>query len=284
MRIRRFLKARKLTPRMVPVWLLGMAIAAIWISPFALMISASLAPPGSSQSDQWFPHTIVLDNYTAIFERYPVFQWAFNSIVVTVVGTALGVTLAAMAGFALARLTFPGKAAIFGLVLATIMIPAEMSIVPLFIGFLTVGLGNTLAGILLPSIASVIGLFIFRQFFLGLPRELDDAAEIDGASKFAIFTRIAMPLSKGPTLAVTILLFASNWNAYTWPLLMALTEDTKTLPVGLAQLSPPIAHGQSIAIGSSMAGATLLTIPTLLVFLVLQRYFIEGVTRSGIRG
>ncbi len=284
--LRRFLKARKMTFWDVPVWIIGMAIAVVWIAPFVWMVSTSLKPLDQVMTKyvEWVPRTIVADNYIKVFEQ-PVARWALNSFIVASTATALGVLLGAMAGYALARLNFPGRGLLFVVLLASLMIPTEMSVVPLYIAFLKIKFIDNYLAIILPSVASVFSVYIFRQFFLGLPQELEDAAAIDGASRFGTFWRIALPLARAPIIASTILLFTNNWNAYLWPLLIVFTEDMKTMPVGMAQFTPVIgAHTQIVGFGPAMAGVTLLSIPSLLIFILLQNYFIEGVTRAGIKG
>jgi len=270
----------------LPIWLGGLLLAVLWISPFVWMVSTSLKPAKEvmTRTVEWLPRTIVADNYLKVFES-PIERWMFNSLVVAVVGTALGILLGAMAGYALARMHFPGRNLLFGLLIASLMIPGEMSIIPLFIAFLKIGLINNYAAIILPSIASVISVYIFRQFFMELPQELEDAAMIDGAGRFGMFWRIALPLARAPMIAATILLFTQNWNAFLWPLLVTFSADMKTMPVGLAQYAPVIGTNTQIeGFGPAMAGVTLLSIPSLLIFILLQNYFIEGVTRAGIKG
>jgi multiple sugar transport system permease protein len=250
------------------------------------MVSTSLKPPKEvmTRSIEWLPHTVVLDNYRKVFEE-PVARWMFNSLFVAVVGTLLGVLAGMLAGYALARLHFPGRALIFSILLASLMLPSEMSIVPLYIAFLRLHFVNNYAAIILPSVPSVLSVYIFRQFFLKLPKELEDAGAIDGASRWVIFARIAFPLARAPMLAATILLFTNNWNAFLWPLLVIFDEKLKTLPVGMAKYAPVIgSHTQIEGFGPAMAGVTLLSIPSLLIFVLLQNYFIQGVTHTGIKG
>lgn len=284
--LRQFLKARRMTLFDTPLWLLGMLMTAVWAAPFVWMVSTSLKPFQDimTRNIEWLPRTVVLDNYIKVFEQ-PVVRWAFNSLIVAGVATALGVLLGAMAGYALARLNFPGRGVLFGILLASLMIPTEMSIVPLYIAFLKLNITNSYPAIILPFIASVFSVYIFRQFFLGLPQDLEDAAAMDGAGRFGIFWRIALPLARSPMIAATILLFTSNWNAFFWPLLIVFEEEMKTLPVGMAQFAPVIgAHTQLLGFGPGMAAMTLLSLPSVLIFILLQNYFIEGVTRSGIKG
>ncbi len=191
-----------------PIWILGLFIAILWITPFVWMVSTSFKPAKEvmTKEIEWFPRHVVLDNYKKVFE-YPVARWAWNSLVVATVSTTLGVLFGAMAGYALARLNFPGKNVFFAVLIASLMIPTEMTIIPMYVGFLKVGLSNSYISLILPTIANVFSVYIFRQFFMGLPVELEDAATIDGASRFGIFWRIAMPLARSPLIAASILLF-----------------------------------------------------------------------------
>jgi multiple sugar transport system permease protein len=270
----------------IPLWLAGLIIAVMWIAPFVWMVSTSLKPPKEvmTKEIQWLPRTVVLDNYKKVFE-YPVLRWAWNSLVVASTATALGVLFGAMAGYALARLNFPGNRWLFAILVASLMIPAEMTIVPMFVGFLKAGLANTYFALIVPAIPNVFSVYIFRQFFLGLPDELEDAAQIDGAHRFQVFWQIALPLARAPMLAATILLFTTNWNAFLWPLLIVFEEGMKTMPVGIAAFTPVVGtHTQLEGFGIAMAGVTLLSLPSLLIFFILQRYFIEGISRTGIKG
>jgi len=269
-----------------PGWLLGLLVAIVWIAPFLWMLSTSFKPTSQILTNkiEWFPRTFVLNNYRFVF-RGPVLHWMLNSLITAFAGTAVGVILGALAGYALARIPFRGRSAVFGLILASIMIPANLAVVPLYIAFLKVGLVNNYASIALPLIANAISVYIFRQFFLGLPAELEDAATIDGAGRWRFFTQIALPLARSAATASTIILFTANWNNYLWPLLVTFTQNMYTLPVGVAQFSSASGNYTQVNIyGPSMAAATLLCIPSLAVFLLLQRYFIQGIARTGVKG
>jgi len=263
-----------------------MLVVIAWAAPFLWMVSTSLKLPGEimTRDVEWIPRHVTTENYRKVFEQ-PVWRWLLNSVVVASTATVVSLLTGAMAGYAFARLHFPGRNVLFFLVLATLMIPSEMTIVPVFIGFLRAELVNNYAAFILPSIASVFSVYLFRQFFLSLPRELEDAARIDGASRYRTFFSIALPLAKPAVIAAAILLFTTNWNAFLWPLLVAFTEEMKTLPVGMATFSPSVGGQTQIqSFGPAMAAMTILTLPSLLVFLVLQRHFIEGVTSAGIKG
>jgi multiple sugar transport system permease protein len=272
--------------RDLPIWILGLFIAVLWILPFVWMVSTSFKPAKEvmTKEIEWFPRHVVLDNYKKVFE-YPVARWAWNSLVVATVSTTLGVLFGAMAGYALARLNFPGKNVFFAVLIASLMIPTEMTIIPMYVGFLKVGLSNSYISLILPTIANVFSVYIFRQFFMGLPVELEDAATIDGASRFGIFWRIAMPLARSPLIAASILLFTLNWNSFLWPLLIIFEDKMKTMPVGIAAFTPVVGtHTQLEGFGIAMAGITLLSLPGLMIFFIFQRFFIEGISRTGIKG
>jgi multiple sugar transport system permease protein len=250
------------------------------------MVSTSVKPPGDvmTRHIEWLPRRVTLENYEKVLEK-PVLRWFANSTVVAVSATLASLLTGSMAGYALARLHFPGRSLLFVGVLAALMIPTEMTIVPLFIGFLKAGLVNNLLALILPSLASVFSVYLFRQFFLTLPGELEDAAAIDGAGRFRIFFQIALPLSKPAVIAASILLFTANWNAFLWPLLIAFKDEMKTLPVGMAAYAPNIGtYTQIEGFAPAMAAMTILSAPSVLVFLILQRHFMEGATRIGIRG
>ena len=277
---------RRLRLVQVPVWLLGMLAAIGWIVPFLWMLSTSLKSTKQilTTNIQWWPKPFILGNYRFVF-ACPVVQWMVNSLIVTVLGTAIGVALGALAGYALARLQFRGRDAMFSLILASIMIPANIAVVPLYIAFLKLGIINNYPALILPTIANVITVYIFRQFFLGFPTEIEEAARVDGASRLKIFFRIAVPMARSAALASTILLFTTNWNAYLWPLLITFTQQMYTLPVGVAQYSSVSGnYTQVSSFGPAMAASTLLAVPSLLIFLVLQRYFVRGIARTGLQG
>ncbi|MCC6179225.1 MAG: carbohydrate ABC transporter permease [Chloroflexi bacterium] len=277
---------RRTNPIAILIWAVGLVVAVAWAAPLVWMVSTSVKPPGEvmTKNIEWLPRTVTLDNYRKVLEK-PVLRWLINSVIVAVSATVTSVLTGSMAGYALARLHFPGRNVLFIGVLAALMIPTEMTIVPLFIGFLKAGLANNLLAMILPSLANVFSVYLFRQFFLTLPRELEDAAAIDGASRFRIFWAIALPLSKPALIAATILLFTAYWNAFLWPLLIAFKDEMKTLPVGMAAYAPNIgSYTQIEGFAPAMAAMTILSVPSIVAFLILQRHFMEGATRIGIRG
>lgn len=185
-----------------------------------------------------------------------------------------------MLGYALAHLNFPGKKIIFGAVLGTLMIPGLVVFIPQFVLVVNMGLANTLAALILPFLVGPFGVFLMRQFFQGIPRDLVEAARIDGASEMGIFFRIMLPLAVPALATLGILTFLGSWNNFLWPLVVATTEKTYTLPVALALVST----GQNQTdYGLLLAGACLVVLPILVVFLFFQRYFIQGIASTGIK-
>jgi len=271
----------------VPVWLIGLVIAALWAMPFVWMVSTSLKFPGDVMTVdvEWLPHRLTFGNYVRVFNEYPVLRWLFNSIFVAVVGTGLNILFGAMAGYALARLRFPGRDALFFLFLASLMVPTEVTVVPLLFAIIKIGWWNTYQGIICQPLTYVYSVYIFRQFFLTLPRDLEDAAKMDGANHFLIFWRIALPLARAPLIAATVIVFTLNWNNFLWPLLATSSDEMKTLPVGIAAFAPVIGtRTQLEGFALGMAGITVLSVPSLMLFFFLQRYFIQGLSSGAVRG
>ena len=276
----------RLAWRDVPLWLGGMALALAWGAPFVWMVSTSFKPPGQvmTKEIEWLPREVTFANYAKVF-AYPVVTWAFNSLVQAGVATALSVLFGAMAGYALARLRFPGRELLFLLFLSALMVPAEVTVVPLLLAFIKIGWASTYQALILPMIGNVFSVYIFRQFFLTFPKELEEAAIVDGAGRFQIFFKIALPLARSPAIAAAVIVFTLNWNNFLWPLLVTFDEDMKTMPVGIAAFAPVIGtHTQLEGYAVAMAAVTLLCIPSVLLFLLLQRYFIQGISAGSVKG
>lgn len=268
------------------LWLIGLIVAFMWILPFVWMVTSSFKLPGDimTREIQWIPRAVTLENYVVVFEN-PVLRWMWNSVFVTTCVTVLNVLFGALAGYALARMNFPGRNLFFITLLASLMIPSELTIIPRFIAFLQVRMTDSYTALILPPLAEVFSVYLFRQFFLSLPRDLEEAAAIDGASRLRIFLTIALPLARSVIIAAAVLIFTTNWNAFLWPLLIVFTEEMKTLPIGMAMYAP-LANidTQMESFAPGMAAMTILGLPSLVVFLILQRYFMEGVISSGIKG
>ncbi len=267
-----------------PWWLyavLGVGLLAMSL-PFIWMLVSSVKPEAEVRRipPTWLPETFTTDNYQTLFDRLSFPTYFLNSTLVAIVVTLGNVVFCSMLGYALAKLDFRGKRVIFALVLGMLMVPAIAILVPLFVLVSNLGLTNTYAGLILPYLAAPIGVFLMRQYFLGLPDELIQAARVDGASEFRIFWNVMLPLC-GPALAtLAILTFLGSWNNFIWPLVVAQTEDKYTLPVALALYSV----GQNATqYGVLLAGAVVVVLPVIAIFLALQRYFVQGIAMTGIK-
>jgi multiple sugar transport system permease protein len=279
------LEARGLVRADLIIWPLGMAMAMLWALPFVWMVSTSLKFPGDvmTKDIEWLPHRITFENYVKVFE-YPIVRWGLNSLIQATVATFLCVLFGAMAGYALARMRFPGRDTLFYLFLASLMIPAEVSVIPLLLGFIKIGWASTYQALILPSIGNVFAVYIFRQYFLSFPKELEESARIDGAGPFSLFFRIALPLARAPAIAASVIVFTLNWNNFLWPLLVVFDENMKTLPVGVAAFTPVVgARTQIEGYSVAMAAVTVLSVPSLLMFCFLQRYFIQGISQGSVK-
>jgi multiple sugar transport system permease protein len=254
----------------------------IMIVPFVWMILGSFKTTAELRQvpPTWIPEEPTLGNYRDLFDRLDFARFFFNSAVVAVLVTVGNLVFCSMLGYALAKLRFPGRRPLFLLVLATLMVPGLVTFMPLFVLVANMGLVNTHAGLALPFVAQAFGVFLMRQFIMGVPDELLDAARIDGAGEHYIFWRIVLPLT-GPALAtLAILMFLGSWNNFLWPLVVATTEDMYTLPVAIALFST----GQhETNLGLLMAGSAAALVPVLVVFVVLQRFFTQGIAMTGIK-
>jgi len=271
-------------PDRTPGWLYAVLGGGLFLMvvPFLWMLVSSVKPEGEVRRvpPTWLPETWTGENYRILFEVLDFPTFLLNSLLVATAVTVGNVVFGAMLGYALAKLEFPGKRVVFALVLGTLMIPGVVTFVPLFVMVTNMGLTNTLTGMWLPFLAAPFGVFLMRQYILGLPDELIQAARVDGASELGIFFRVIMPLC-GPALAtVGILTFLGSWNNFLWPLVVATTEDKYTLPVALALY----AVGQnSTDYGLLLAGAVVVVLPIIAIFLVLQRYILQGIATTGIK-
>ena len=271
-------------------WTLGRTLTVLLLSlgavcmcfPFLWMVSTSLkadsrlfvTPP---QLLSWPFH---FENYVRIAQAFPFWRFLLNSVVVAVVSTTFQVLTSAMAAFAFARLRFWGRDQLFLVYLATLMVPFQVTVVPLFVEMRTLGLVDSYPGLVLPAIASAFGTFMLRQAFLSLPKDLDEAALMDGAGYWTIFWRVLLPLVRPALATFAVFAFMASWNSFLWPLVAVNSTDLMTLPVGLATL-----HGRyTTAWNLVMAGATVSVMPILLVYVVAQKHVVRGIAFSGIRG
>jgi len=273
--------ARRVALRAI-AYLALIVIAILMLFPFLWMVATSLTADAQLfvTPPQLVPSPAQPENYGRVSDLFPMGRFLFNSVLVAAVSTVLQVATSALAAYAFSRLTFRGRDLLFLVYLATLMVPMQVTIVPLFIEMRYLGLVNTYPGLLLPGIVSVFGTFLLRQAFLALPRETEEAAFIDGAGHWTVFRRIVVPLSLPAIATFAIFAFMASWNAFLWPLVIVSSQDLMTLPVGLSNL-----HGQySTAWNLVMAGATISVVPILFVYVFAQRYVVRGVALSGLKG
>lgn len=256
--------------------------AAGFTLPFIYSVSISLRPPGDvfRWPVQLIPETVTLHNYVRLWTEIPFARWLFNSIRVAGAVTVANLFFDTLAGYAFARLRFPGRQVLFALLLATLMVPSHVTLVPKFMLMNALGLVNTYTALVAPALIQVVGIFLMRQFFLSIPRSLEEAALIDGCNRFQVFWKIVWPLSRPALTALGIYTFQGNWNEFLWPLVMTTTQDQFTLPVGLAMFR----YKFKVEWSMLMAGSVLVALPTLIIFLVFQRLFVQGASTSGIKG
>jgi multiple sugar transport system permease protein len=268
-------------PNIAAYVVLGLGLVVV-TSPFLWMLLSSVKSEGEIRRvpPTWLPEAPTLANFRELFERLDFPLFFTNSLVVATAVTLGNLVFCSMLGYVLAKSEFAGRTMLFRLVLGTLMIPGMVTLVPLFVLVANMGLVNTYAGLILPFLAGPFGVFLMRQFILGIPDELIDAARMDGASELRIFARIVMPLSKPALATLAILTFLGSWNNFLWPLVVATTEDKYTLPVALALYS--VGQNQT-QYGLLRAGAVVVVVPVLVVFFALQRYFVQGIAMTGIK-
>lgn len=272
----------RVRPSRVLIWLLLTLGAMAMAFPFVWMVSTSLKPDNALfvTPPQFIPRPFQPANYSRIADEFPFWRFVLNSLLVSLVSTGLQIITSAMAAYAFSRLRFRGQNLVFLLYLGTLMVPFQVIVVPLFVEMRYANLVNTYPGLILPAIASAFGTFLLRQAFMTLPKDFDEAAFIDGATHWTVFTRIVLPLS-GPALATfAVFAFMASWNSFLWPLVIVNSPDLMTLPVGLASLQGRFTTAWNLV----MAGATVSVIPILIVYVFAQKYVVQGFAQSGIKG
>lgn len=254
----------------------------VMLLPFVWMISTSLKRPPEifKYPPIWIPSQIAWDNYAKTVAAMPFGRFYLNSLIVTASVTTLQILVSSLAAFAFARLRFRGREALFLLYLATLMVPFQVTMIPNFILVRWLGWYDTYQALILPTAFSAFSTFLLRQYFMGIPRELDEAARMDGASSWRIWWQIILPLS-GPVLAaLAIFVSLNSWNDFLWPLIITNSLEMRTLPVGLSTF-----QGQfKVEWNLLMAGSVIAMLPVLIVYIIGQRWFIRGITMTGMGG
>lgn len=253
----------------------------VMLLPFAWMISTSLKTGDATfvMPPQLIPGEPTLRNYTDIFGAVPMGQFLINSIFVSVVSTAIMVLNCAMAGYAFARIKFAGREITFYAYLATLMIPQQVTLVPLFVLMTWLDWGNTYQVLILPSSFGAFGTFLLRQFYLRLPREVEEAAFMDGAGYVRIFFTIGLSLARPALATLAVFAFMASWNSFLWPLIITSNQSMMTLPVGLSFLNGRYTTDWNVL----MAGAVIGTLPIIAVYVFAQKYIIQGLATTGLK-
>lgn len=254
----------------------------ITILPFAWMISTSLKPANEvmMMPPVWIPSEFMWENYLRAMELAPFERYAINSVIVTVSVTILELFTTILAAFAFSKMKFYGRDILFSILIATIMVPGEVLLIPNFVTLSNLGWIDTYKALIIPWTASVFAIFLMRQFFLGIPDELGYAAKIDGCNDFKYLWLIMVPLLKPAIVTVALLKIVGSWNAFLWPLIMTNSAEMRTLPVGLSAFSSEA----GIIFELLMAGSAMIILPIIVVYLLLQKYIVQGVSRAGIKG
>jgi multiple sugar transport system permease protein len=253
-------------------------IAVITMVPFVSMLLLAFTPPGGLRLPSLIPTALTLDNFRQAFSSGSLVQWAINSMIYAVVSVVISLFLASLAGYAFAKKKFAGREVMFWSFIAMLMIPGQLTIVPLFIMVSRAGGINTYWGLILPTLANAQAVFLMRQFIMGLPDELIQAAKLDGASEFRVYWQIILPLTTPVLATLGIFIFLFHWNDFFWPLLVAQDDSMRTLTVGLSTM-----QARSPSTGFIMASAAFSFVPNFVIFVTLQRYIVQGIAMVGFK-
>ena len=272
------------TWRAILLWVVFLPLILTVIIPLIYMSSMAFTLEANQLKFpiEWMPSPVTVSNFTHIFvdKTLPIMRWFGNSLFVATVGTLIVVFFSSLSGYAFARLEFPFKNALFSLLLFSLMIPVAITLIPAFLLLRDLKLLNTYHAIWWPAAASVTEIFLMRQHFYAIPRDLEDAALVDGASRFRIFWQVCLPLVSGALVALSIFTFLGMWNDLFWPLIVLSERNTMTLPVGLVVIQ----QGSYIQRGLAFAAAFIASVPVLVFYAIFQRRIIEGVTTTGMAG
>ncbi len=250
--------------------------------PLLWMLSASLMPQGEASTfpPPLLPSRATLSHYADLFARAEMGRYLLNSFLLATTVTLVSLLFNSMAGYAFAKLRFRGRDGLFQTLLAALVIPAQVAMLPLFLQMRALGLVNTYGGVIVPAAASIFGIFLIRQFALSIPESLLEAARIDGASEFRIYWSVALPLMKPILVTLAIFTFMGVWNDFMWPLIVLTDDSMYTLPVALVTLARERVQDNELM----MAGAVVTVLPVLVVFLALQKYYIQGIMMGSVKG
>lgn len=257
-------------------------VTILFLIPLAYMISTSLKPKAEvlQNTTALFGSYFAVENYVRAWNAFPFGRYLFNSVFVGVATTAVTVVTSAMAAYAFARLKFRGRDKLFFAYLATLMVPLQVTIIPLYMILRMLGWHNSYAALIIPPSFTAFGVFMLRQFFLSIPVEIEEAAKIDGCSRFGIFTRIILPMSKPGLASLAIFTFVNSWKSFFWPLIVTSTDTYKTLPLGLYMFSGQYGTDWS----ALMAATTISILPGIVFYVVFQKGLVQGIALTGMGG
>ncbi|HOK69934.1 MAG TPA: carbohydrate ABC transporter permease [Bacillota bacterium] len=279
-------RLRKMPMKNFWTYFILVLLGSTMIVPFIAMVSQSLKP-GSQVLEypfRWIPENPSMENYRMLFKQNPIMRWTLNSFIVAGGSTILQLITCSLAAYAFSRTSFPGKDILFWMMMSMLIIPSQTTLVPLFLLFSKLNLTNTYTALLLPTASSAFGIFLLKQFMEPIPKDYDEAASLDGCTRFQFYSKILLPMCK-PALAVLATFnFVTQWNDFLYPLIMTQTRDMFTLQIGLSALQASGSRGEMGGMGVVMAGAVWGFIPTFILFLLLQKYLVEGVSSAGIKG
>lgn len=260
-------------------FVVALVLAVATVFPLGWLVVSSFKGADEVLSPHLLPHHATVHNFTYVFTQVPFARYLFNSLIVAVVVTVVSLWFHSMAAYALARLRFPGRETLFVLIFATLLVTFPVILVPLFLVVHTLGLLDSYAGLIIPSIFNAFGIFLLRQFYLGLPRELEEAAIVDGCGHWGVYRHVILPLSKPVFAALAVLFFLANWNAFLWPLVVTTDTDLNMVQVGIAAFQQQHAAHWNY----TLAAATVAALPTLALFALFQRRIMESIKTSGFK-
>lgn len=268
--------------------LLNLVVAAggiVVAMPLVWMITSSFKPLDEIYA---YPPTLIPENFTTrnydrLFADWPFWNWYGNSLVIAVVATLTVLFFTSLAGYAFAKYRFRGSRVLFIVLLASTMIPFQLILVPLYIVMSRLSWSNSYFALVIPFMAPALGIFLMRQFMMSIPTEMIEAARIDGATEFGIYWRVMLPLARPALAAQAVLTFLGSWNSFLWPLAVLHNRDYLTLPVGMANMIGSVTAGSEPPVGASMAAATLVSIPVIIVFIAVQKQYVAGLTAASVK-
>jgi multiple sugar transport system permease protein len=264
---------------MRPAFVVALILALLTIFPLLWMVVSSFKGPDEVLTTSLVPHHPTLKNFVYVFTEVPFARYLFNSLLVSVVVTVVALFFHSMAAYALARLRFPGRDTIFMLIFSTLLITFPVILVPLFLIVHALGLLDSYAGLIVPAIFNAFGIFLLRQFYLSIPKELEDAAIVDGCGYWQIYWKIMLPLSRPVFAALAVLFFLANWNAFLWPLIATSSTDLSVVQLGIAGFQQQHANDWNY----TLAASTVAALPTLALFALFQRRIVESIKTSGFK-